>query len=473
MSWSGRRVARSLPRTCQASDSVPSGSAEQRRGSRAQVVGLCVAIDAQRYGRVMAVPGRHDVYRDARGEHEAHAGVPLTEHLTGSPSSEVDDFATQTSQHQVLQRHRRRSQTGCHGPAEGQRRAGRVLLGGRNPHPHLADRRRQRSHQPDNRPHGRANSRAAMPTPNDARIWLDDGQAPNGATGRAFTDKSVHGFDLTFAAPKSVSLLRALTDDIAEKVLAAAHTKAVHAAMAYLHAARRLHPGPQPDHRQPRPATAARPGGDRLPARNVAVRRPAPAHPRHRAQPPTPSRRPTGQPRLQEPVPRGQGRRHHLPGHPAPRTARRARLRMDTRWTAHTGMAEIAGVTKDTIKAWSQRSTRLREWARNNLTVVDGEPTAAQLAAAQKATRPAKPESLAWEELKEQWRADARGLRAGPRRALRRARTSAAPHTAARSTARASPRWPRTSTRPRSPAPTWSNSSARNCRSTRPATRAR
>src|SRR4029077_14961610 len=76
----------------------------------------------------------------------------------------------------------------------------------------------------------------------------------------------------------------------------------------------------------------------------------------------------------------------------------------------HTGMAEIAGVDPDSIKAWSQRSTRLREWARNNLTVVDGEPTAAQLAAAQKATRPAKPESLAWEELKEQWRADARGL---------------------------------------------------------------
>jgi len=35
-----------------------------------------------------------------------------------------------------------------------------------------------------------------------------------------------------------------------------------------------------------------------------------------------------------------------------------------TRWTAHTGMAEIAGVTKETIKAWSQRSTRLREWAK-------------------------------------------------------------------------------------------------------------
>ena len=30
----------------------------------------------------------------------------------------------------------------------------------------------------------------------------------------------------------------------------------------------------------------------------------------------------------------------------------------------HSGMAEIAGITKECIKAWSQRSTRLREWAR-------------------------------------------------------------------------------------------------------------
>ena len=75
------------------------------------------------------------------------------------------------------------------------------------------------------------------------------------------------------------------------------------------------------------------------------------------------------------------------------------------------GMAEIAGVAKESLKAWSQRSTRLREWAKNNLVVVDGEPTAAQIAAAQKATRPPKPETLAWEELKEQWRADERGLK--------------------------------------------------------------
>jgi conjugative relaxase-like TrwC/TraI family protein len=67
-----------------------------------------------------------------------------------------------------------------------------------------------------------------------AARWLDDGIAPNGASGRVFTTGSVHGFDLTFAAPKSVSLLRALTDDIGEKTMAVAHQKGIDAAMTYL-----------------------------------------------------------------------------------------------------------------------------------------------------------------------------------------------------------------------------------------------
>jgi conjugative relaxase-like TrwC/TraI family protein len=75
-----------------------------------------------------------------------------------------------------------------------------------------------------------------------------------------------------------------------------------------------------------------------------------------------------------------------------------------------TGMAELAGVDRDTITAWSRRSTALREWAAHNLHIVDGPLSAAQLAAAQKATRPAKPEELAWAQLLAQWRADARGL---------------------------------------------------------------
>ena len=77
---------------------------------------------------------------------------------------------------------------------------------------------------------------------------------------------------------------------------------------------------------------------------------------------------------------------------------------------ASTGMAEIAGVDRDTIRAWSRRSSQLREWAAHNLVSVGGSLSAAQLAAAQKATRPAKPEELAWHQLQQQWRDDARGL---------------------------------------------------------------
>ncbi|MGO9031479.1 relaxase domain-containing protein, partial [Mycobacterium sp.] len=58
--------------------------------------------------------------------------------------------------------------------------------------------------------------------------WLDDGVTPNGAHGRAFGPSSVHGFDLTFCAPKSVSLVRALRgDDVLAKAIADAHTTAM------------------------------------------------------------------------------------------------------------------------------------------------------------------------------------------------------------------------------------------------------
>ena len=65
--------------------------------------------------------------------------------------------------------------------------------------------------------------------------WLDDGIAPNGARGRAFGHRGVHGFDLTFCAPKSVSLVRALrADDVVAKAIADAHTTALSEAMEYL-----------------------------------------------------------------------------------------------------------------------------------------------------------------------------------------------------------------------------------------------
>jgi len=243
-----------------------------------------------------------------------------------------------------------------------------------------------------------------------AATWLDDGITPNGTCGRAFTETSVHGFDLVFAAPKSVSLLRVLTDDVAEKVMATAHTRAVKAAMTYVH----QHAGYTRVHN--------RVTGDkdlqRLPGL-VAI---AYQHETSRC----------GDPHLHTHVilpnrqVRADGKLVSIDSKSLHHEAKaagiiyQATLRHELHaergfeWRPvdeHSGMAEISGVDKESIKAWSRRSTRLREWAKNNLVVVDGEPTPAQKAAAQKATRPAKPESLAWEALKEAWRGDIRGLR--------------------------------------------------------------
>jgi conjugative relaxase-like TrwC/TraI family protein len=242
-----------------------------------------------------------------------------------------------------------------------------------------------------------------------AATWLTDGVAPNGASGRMFTTTSVHGFDLTFAAPKSVSLFRALTDDVGEKVMAEAHTRAIKAAMEYLH----IHAGYTRVHN---PVTGLK-DLERLPGL-VAI---AYQHETSRA----------GDPHLHTHLilpnrqPRRDGTLVSIDSKSLYHEAKaagviyQAVLRRELHaergfeWTPvdeHTGMAEIAGVDADCLKAWSQRSTRLREWARHNLVVVDGAPTAAQLAAAQKATRPPKPESMAWATLKQVWRADPRGL---------------------------------------------------------------
>ena len=242
-----------------------------------------------------------------------------------------------------------------------------------------------------------------------AARWLDDGVTPNGEAGRAFGTNGVHGFDLMFAAPKSVSLLRSLTDDVAEKVMQNAHVKAVEAAMTYLHE----HAGYTRVHN---PLTSNK-DLQRLPGL-VAI---AYQHETSRC----------GDPHLHTHVivpnrqVRADGRLVSIDSKSLYHEAKaagiiyQATLRHELHaergfeWQPvdeHSGMAEIEGVTAASIKAWSQRSTRLREWAKDNLVVVDGEPTAAQLATAQKATRPTKPEQLAWDELKAMWRADARGL---------------------------------------------------------------
>ena len=237
--------------------------------------------------------------------------------------------------------------------------------------------------------------------------WLEDGITPNGARGRAFGQRGVHGFDLTFCAPKSVSLVRALRGDdvLGQGDRGRPHRRAVRGDGTSERACWLRGTDPLGDE----DSCPARLGGDRLPARDFTVQDCAPAHPCHRSQSQA----------------RADGVMVSIDGTSLYHEARaagviyQATLRRELQqslgleWSPvdpSTGMAELAGVDRDTITVWSRRSTQLREWAAHNLHVVDGLLSAAQLATAQKATRPAKPEELAWSALVERWRADARGL---------------------------------------------------------------
>jgi conjugative relaxase-like TrwC/TraI family protein len=254
--------------------------------------------------------------------------------------------------------------------------------------------------------------------------WLDDGVTPNGAQGRRFGLRGVHGFDLTFCAPKSVSLLRALRgdDDVLAKAIAGAHSTAMAEAMEYLTG----HAGYTRTHN---PDTGEK-DLVRLPGL-VAI---AYQHETSRC----------GDPHLHTHVivpnrqARTDGAMVSLDGTSLYHEARAAGIiyQATLRRALHnfvglewepvdpsTGMAELAGVDRDTITAWSRRSTQLRDWAAHNLTLVDQPPNAAQLAAAQKATRPTKPEELAWTQLVAQWRTDPRGLHLD-RAACNKARTT-------------------------------------------------
>ena len=254
--------------------------------------------------------------------------------------------------------------------------------------------------------------------------WLDDGVAPSGECGRAHGKHAVHGFDLTFCAPKSVSLVRVFGDDVIDKAVSVAHQTAIGEALEYLadHAGyTRVH----------NPVTGEK-DLQKLPGLVAAAYQ----HETSRA----------GDPHLHTHVlvpnrqARADGRLVSIDGTSLFHEARaagiiyQATLRHELHRLAGlewgpvdpaTGMAEIAGIDPKNVAAWSTRSTQLRQWAANNLTVVDTAAglSQAQLAAAQKATRPRKPESVSWAELRAQWRADSRGL-AVSRAAQRDARTA-------------------------------------------------
>lgn len=242
--------------------------------------------------------------------------------------------------------------------------------------------------------------------------WLDDGESPCGASGRAFGQRaSVHGYDLTFCAPKSVSLMRGLGNDVTGKAVADAHAFAITEAMEYL----AEHGGYTRVHN---PRT-----GEKDLVRLPGIVAAGFQHETSRA----------GDPHLHTHVlvpnrqARADGRLVSLDGtslyHEAKAagiiyqaTLRRELTRsIGIEWNdvdPHTGMAEIAGADRRDLTAWSTRATQLREWAAGHLRLDgDDELSAGQLATAQKATRPRKPEGVPWVSLRVAWADDDRTFR--------------------------------------------------------------
>ena len=293
--------------------------------------------------------------------------------------------------------------------------------------------------------------------------WLDDGIAPNGAHGRAFGERGVHGFDLTFCAPKSVSLVRALrTDDVVAKAIADAHTTALSEAMEYLAA----HAGYTRVHN---PLTGEK-DLVRLPGlvaiayqhETSSMRGPAPAHPRHRAQPPSPRRRATGVDRRHVAVSRSQGGRGRSIRPPCAANCTNRWGSSGRRSTRRPGWPSWPG--------WIATPSPRGRGAPPSC--ASGPPTTSTSSRAVVCRRrswrprrkpPARPNPKSWPG-HSCWSSGA-PMRAAcawtaqpsMRRARRGAQRRAPPFDRA-----AWPTRPRRSRRPRSPAPTWSRSSAHN-----------
>lgn len=239
--------------------------------------------------------------------------------------------------------------------------------------------------------------------------WLDAGIAPNGCCGRRFAESDNHGIDMTFCAPKSVSLLRAFGDDVVQKAVLDAHNSGVREAMEYVH----QHAGYTRVHNN----ATGRKDLQRLPGVIAAAYQ----HETSRAGDPhlhthviVPNKQPRADGKLAAVDTDSLWHESKAGGVIYQATMRRSLAQsIGAEWgpvDPHTGMAELVGIDAQVIKAHSRRSTQLREWADNNLVLIDG-PTQGQLAIAQKATRPRKPEGMSWAELRQQWRADPRGYR--------------------------------------------------------------
>jgi conjugative relaxase-like TrwC/TraI family protein len=219
--------------------------------------------------------------------------------------------------------------------------------------------------------------------------WFRENVAPSGEQqGRAFTKGSVHGYDLTVAAPKSVSILWALSEDedVRERVLEA-HEAATNAALRYVseHAGyTRVH-NPESGNKDLHKLEAL--AGARYDHRTSRANDPH-LHSHvliHNRQ----VRESGGFGSLD-----GTSLYHEAR---AAGTVYQATLRAEmaqslgVEWQPvdpRTGMADLVGIDRETVEAWSQRYTEIDEWTAEY--TVEGRERAAATAVGQKATRIAK-----------------------------------------------------------------------------------
>ncbi len=163
----------------------------------------------------------------------------------------------------------------------------------------------------------------------------------------------VIGFDTTFCAPKSVSLLFGLGDPEVSNEVRNAHDAAVARALAVYEtmAQGRRGAGGHTDRRGRRVRRR------RLPASDVAQPRPAPAHPRRGRQPrPRRGGRPVVGARRPAGLPVVPHHRAPLQRRAAPRAHPPPRRRVDP---VKNGLADIEGVPRSVIDAFSTRSAEI------------------------------------------------------------------------------------------------------------------
>ncbi len=125
----------------------------------------------------------------------------------------------------------------------------------------------------------------------------------------------VPGFDLTFSAPKSVSILHALGSPAVQSEAVAAHEEAVAAALRLPGASRRV---PSARRRRARAGPGAGPGGRGLPPSPEPRSGPGPPHPRAGRQPGPRRRRALRRPRRSSSLPPRHDGRPPVPGRASP-----------------------------------------------------------------------------------------------------------------------------------------------------------